>query len=37
MTLSEYYRKVEKGEIKPEVLPFEASIRFNVSNRDDPN
>lgn len=37
MPLSEYYRKVEKGELKPEVLPFEASIRFNNSIRDDPN
>lgn len=37
MPLSEYYRKVEKGDLKPDVLPFEASIRFNVSIRDDPN
>ncbi|KAL4450898.1 hypothetical protein ABPG74_011740 [Tetrahymena malaccensis] len=37
MPLSEYYRKVEKGEIKPEVLPFEASIKFINNIRDDPN
>jgi len=31
--LSEYYKKVEKGEIKPEISPFEVSLIFNPGTR----
>jgi len=31
--LSEYYKKVEKGDIKPEISPFEVSLTFNPSTR----
>ncbi len=33
LTLSTYYKKVERGEIKPEVLPFEVTIRFAALSR----
>jgi hypothetical protein len=28
MTLSEYFKQIQSGKITPEVLPFEASIKF---------
>jgi len=35
MTLSEYLRQIETGKIKPEILPFEATIKFfNVQQTD---
>lgn len=35
MNLSEYLRQVENGKIKPEVLPFEATIKFfNITPSD---
>jgi len=31
--LSDYYKKVEKGEIKPEISPFEVSLIFSPGTR----
>ena len=31
--LSEYYKKVEKGEIKQEISPFEVSLAFSPGTR----
>lgn len=30
--LSEYLRKVENGQIKPEIMPFEVTLRFTMSS-----
>lgn len=35
MLLSEYSKKVDKGEIKPEVLPFDVSVKFGQLGRGD--
>lgn len=31
--LSEYYKKVEKGEIKLEISPYEVSLGFSFATR----
>lgn len=33
MLLSEYYKKIERGEIKPEILPYDTSLRFSPAAR----
>lgn len=35
LVLSEYTKQVDKGQIKPNILPFEASIKFNQLGRGD--
>lgn len=35
MLLSDYLKRVEKGEIKPDISPFEISLRFLQSNKED--
>ena len=33
--LSEYYKDVEKGKIKTDILPFEVTMHFTATNKND--